>query len=492
MMKTLIAVAVTVGIAVVFSCRPSNVDNSSNLQHVVGKTRVDPSTPLKPCVRPEEQKNAYLDKILDHITSKNPETFSGPYARENLCIGLNPSLAINAFADPSSGSLFLLGGLVMKSDHDSEIAAVVSHELAHITMQSGSMSIENSYPELLTHADYKAGAEAVVAAQKAFDTAGSAMMTDAGPLMILVAQLSDKETDEQRKKLADLDAQGKAELETYKTELNPLMDEMVQILMDPDTAPEQKQEKWDDLMLRLQALMRKFEARTIANWDAKMDVMAEIAAAQGQAVAWADARTLYTNTRNAFYAARGRQEQSKVELETLTEKYMGHGALRNWMEQEADEVGFELYLRAGFDPSWFVSMYWSFLDQNKNTSAVKQCRDLFQKLAQGETVDSPLRGILSHPSDCWRIFDISQNELRAHHAQEYERILQDFAAAGQKPIVDLFGSDLQNLKEQLKIQTQPKPTAAPTVLATPVPNPTPAPALTPVPTPTVIVAPPSP
>ena len=80
----------------------------------------------------------------------------------------------------------------------------------------------------------------------------------------------------------------------------------------------------------------------------------------------------------------------------LAAKYIGEEAARNWKEEQADEVGMELYMRTGFarDPmqKTFINM--------KN--AIPSSAPTSPEAAESQT-EICNRGYSSHPALCWRI-----------------------------------------------------------------------------------------
>lgn len=85
----------------------------------------------------------------------------------------------------------------------------------------------------------------------------------------------------------------------------------------------------------------------------------------------------------------------------------------NWSEQLADEIGLELYLRAGWPLDGFVSMFKAMaaedsikLGQNKNSKMAS---------ANGDSQSKCLRGEESHPNLCWRIENASK-EYEKHRS----------------------------------------------------------------------------
>lgn len=81
----------------------------------------------------------------------------------------------------------------------------------------------------------------------------------------------------------------------------------------------------------------------------------------------------------------------------------------NWKEQEADEVGYELYLRAGFLPSQFG---W-FFSSTQSEEERSRCQAILAE-AQNNPVLAPYRGTEAHPHFCWRLYNIDILEAIAH------------------------------------------------------------------------------
>lgn len=96
-----------------------------------------------------------------------------------------------------------------------------------------------------------------------------------------------------------------------------------------------------------------------------------------------------------------------------------YGAGRNsfiaWKEQEADEVGFEMCLRAGVDISSFSALQRLVVEEEEKSGAAQCLFDI-------EAGSIPDRTLGTHPSACWRIFDIEKRE-QSEHGEYYQRLL---------------------------------------------------------------------
>jgi len=115
----------------------------------------------------------------------------------------------------------------------------------------------------------------------------------------------------------------------------------------------------------------------------------------------------------------------KVALTSLD--YRRRTLLSNWTETEADEVGFEFYLRAGYDPLQFSQLF-------RNLDGQRTASD-----------EACIRGEANHPRDCWRAQN-SLNELAIHQA-DYRHVAPDDV------VVNLFGDDLAKLIQKYRTMT---------------------------------------
>ena len=80
--------------------------------------------------------NVYLNRIFRHIAQNNPQVFNGDLAPENICVGVRYNGAGGrAWALVDRRTLYIDSSLVARAQNDAQVAAVIGHELAHITMR---------------------------------------------------------------------------------------------------------------------------------------------------------------------------------------------------------------------------------------------------------------------------------------------------------------------------------------------------------------------
>ena len=102
-----------------------------------------------------------------------------------------------------------------------------------------------------------------------------------------------------------------------------------------------------------------------------------------------------------------------------------------FQEQEADEVGFELYLRAGFDPDIFAQ---SFIHLAKAVRADYECDPMNPLSPEPSRYREGISFNKVHPDICWRYWDTKYVERRKH-AEDYQSLI------GKNPIVNLPALD---------------------------------------------------
>jgi predicted SprT family Zn-dependent metalloprotease len=429
--------------------------DASAVKHEFGETRREPSQPLIDCTENPSPKAAervrYLRSIAETIAAANPLTFTGPYAIEKFCFAINETAALNAFALANQRRILFNSGTIETATHDAEIAATMAHELAHVTMQH---------------------------------------TTAVHPLVEKNA-----EWQSLRRDMADL-GESRTIVEAQKDQLQQTLDALYQEQIagrEGGFPPELKSQRirFQDQFCRLYRLVAGLEegigAAFSASWQKairtkyEIDAIyslpqplsdappqacelgfpdegaepslatfdADVTALEVSAARLRDAMTpvlgaeviakfaaLLAQSKTLFLKLNDINDSSKAKREAmaaLVAAILDKETQANWTEQEADEVGFEFYLRTGFSP-----VFYNWTSTLMLQDQIVSCRDQIAALAAGSG-HIPFRGTDSHPKSCWRIYDISFYESQKH-ADDYAPLLP----AATK--IDIFDGKLVGLK----------------------------------------------
>jgi Zn-dependent protease with chaperone function len=242
--------------------------------------------------------SARLRSLAERIARANPNTFKNVLDIDKLCIGVDAQLkGLTARTLPSSFRIMFSPELYLLAQSDDQLAAVLSHELAHVTMQHQGFG-----------------------------------------------------------------------------ETPPRM----------DSVPEFRQ---------LKAEAKKIQEKIV-----------ELAT---------------TNAPSAqIFALSEEYGRLAAKMNTLIDAAYGEeNAHLNWLEQEADEVGAELFLRAGFAKEGFIDILWSSV--RASSEDIRACSALISAgLSDPFQPNRPKRGPKSHPSVCWRVYHLLVDEWAHTHAQD--------------------------------------------------------------------------
>ena len=135
----------------VFSCK--KLKSISSSKHTWGETtrnvpgfsytscRTDPAKDF-----PKTQK--FLIELIRHIMEHNPETFklSSALDPKNFCVTVKYSSVANAGTNIVDRSILVYTALVEQTENLHEIAYLMGHELAHITMKHTEITHPNYVP----------------------------------------------------------------------------------------------------------------------------------------------------------------------------------------------------------------------------------------------------------------------------------------------------------------------------------------------------------
>lgn len=339
--------------ALLFSCHQ---ETSSSLKHEFSKTHRVANRYFN-CQDGSNYPEAvsYLRGLLDYVTSSNPSTFQGDLLAENFCIEVVDSGEFNASAS-HTGKIIFNSTVLRDAKSEAEVTAILAHELAHISMNHVG---EDAYEPFKNDPRYLQ-AEKDIEDYKIESEQGEKALYE--PLSSLV-------------------------------QTNPLPSDEVfsgigqQLIQDLQNTSYDKN-LYERVYYYFDGL---FYLEKLTGMQTNMD-----------SVQYAKTLELYERAKQL----RQRTEKLKDNLVAVADSIVGSkGGFYSWREQEADEVGYELYLRAGFRADDFFKLF---------------SRSEFSKVSQEEClrrVDEkqiPDRGTASHPDGCWRAWNIGVSEQLAH------------------------------------------------------------------------------
>ena len=118
-----------------------------------------------------------------------------------------------------------------------------------------------------------------------------------------------------------------------------------------------------------------------------------------------------------------KQRRAEIEIDVL-----GPEAAANWKEEEADEVGYEIHLRAGFVSDAYADLF-------------KKLETYKNKGEQPDYSGTIERGTKDHPSNMWRLHNITKVESLLH-SEEYRTL--PGSINGKR---NIFGDELEKLRK---------------------------------------------
>ncbi|MGE0526871.1 MAG: M48 family metalloprotease [Bdellovibrionales bacterium] len=312
---------------------------------------------------------------------------SGP---EPFCIRsqyLSGSLKPNAYADVESGAIVFTPSFVKLLSHDSQVAAVLAHEVGHIAMYHRLDPVPyflrtKATPEILSKLR-RVHASLDQLTHERWDRQAFFSLVKAH--LIEAAKNETEASKRQRNQtvLTKLAAHEKIPLRDANVASHPLVTD-------------------DALYGELLALAQEYRISQ-ANWvrvrQEKIQTLLE------------QIETLEVEIKSFF------GDKYKREL------------FAHFKEREADEVGLELYVRAGYDPEKYADGLLAVLMVGR--PRIKSLEDASQFCDEQKRLGNVVEGNDTHPDLCWRVMNVA-HELEVH--KEYYRELQSRA---KKPVFEL-------------------------------------------------------
>jgi hypothetical protein len=423
------------------SCKTTS---SSDVKHEIGsitrRTQAFSCQPTKPDKKMEEF-HSYITDHIKRIVSTSVSVIPSQFGAEKFCVLVEDGPIINAYA-LGDGTIAVVRGLLKVTDNDAQFAAVVAHEMAHILQGHGSERIPD---DMQNNSDYKKlfdlmrqNREALQKLQKKYEqsiAANPEKTKQFGPNLTLYFSI--------------LDAYASALSEDPYTSWS--QDLYKNIVLEPfpeglkgSSANFAKRKSWPTPTLRGMAQ------------DARQNILG--LKDQNLVKEFLQIEKVYLKDYSSVLLHAFKYSEADRRAKLIMSVSAGLERASNWREQEADEVGFELYLRAGYDYRQYIKLL-----ENLERSVKEQVAAGGQNAARlsvniGPNVKvesladeiagkSCQRGTATHPNPCWRMADIKL---------EWEKHNEFYAnLSPQNPLVHVFGDRLNKIRESLLFTPKP-------------------------------------
>lgn len=369
-------------LSAIASCKSRNFDRGSMLKHDFGKTSIAREQPPAPCTNSglEAPFGQYIKRLVDHIVERNRSSFAGNTSREHICIKIIDNKSIGASMNSITGELFVHTGLVALESfrNDSTLASILSHELAHFSMNHPIKDRTRIKPKGY---DYRKEAELT----QTFNAAKANLAVT-----------------ESKKREAIIDGQD------FRTAYNAI----------------KRQSSFTDIIKNPTFPKNFLAAYTTYVSDKSATNSAKI---ESEVSAWFFTLANQTKSRPDLISEQERNaivvvaenfrkipdelDSVQNEIRNAEEKLdLYRMPITQFEEEEADNVGFEFHVRAGFHPDAFSN---AFMTMSKLTNSASECNK--QQPLTGE----PARYIrreddYMHPNFCWRFFEAKVTERKEH------------------------------------------------------------------------------
>lgn len=382
------------------ACRTIEDAGNATWKHTFGETRAERAIKPDRCTEgsqnPDEQK--YIRLIVDHIVASNPKTFYGDLNPSTICVTVSNDDEFNARMNSSNGHMIINRG-IFTSDFrfasDAEFAGIIAHELAHYTMAHGfsnAVRTDNLPP-------------------------GYSVEKEESLRQVMYQKHSDKDRFERKLELEYLTK--------HKVSLANITEEAIQKFK-PYT-------KYDNEYL---PGIKKLKSAAIRISQSGVNP----SEADIEDTMMLFDQYFYDTVTRAKHSQKGLLTQKSItkaeallsDREAIQQKITimdppidaAYDELLTYRlprdqfdEQQADEVGFELFVRAGFEPNIFAENFanvYEYMIKKGNCDWVTARSKAPGRLRR----DKDDR---KHPDFCFRYWDLKYAEQRAHR-EEYQAI----------------------------------------------------------------------
>ncbi len=390
------------------SCK-TRPTTSSHIKHKFGRTYIRPEKSLLSC---QDGKNypesvAYLKSLASRMMAKNEATFSYEYAPEKFCFEVVDVPGLNASADPETRKIRIRADLLRFGvEGDAPIAAVIAHELAHITMQHRRREpVAEDMPKDLDMKELNRRIEAQKVWKSKIESSRATLVNDAFKTKFL--ETADKVIADKSFWRRIAPALGKYDQAAYKKTSDDLMklgEEYEAELANP-TADAFRTWKLLDMIT--------YNLDEIASSAPQFSKFIQADPIDCAAASLCDeSKTLQFLTKYINDKIKPSMDETCALKIDPKDDPQNYAPWVQWMEQQADEVGFEFFLRAEFSPSSYTTFVETMMKADERYHTCLENLKLPGWKAPRIT-DEFLDG---HPPFCFRYANINVEEMLSHEA----------------------------------------------------------------------------
>jgi hypothetical protein len=418
MSHNLSAILIAIGLSSYFlhaGCKTINAPYAKP-KHIFGRTAISPSSSEISCEDGKTHPEAvrYVRQVASWMMQKNPETFGGPYSPSHFCFAVGSSVGMNASASVENKKIFVsIDLLKMESAKDADIAAVLAHELAHITMQHKQREPDAvDFPADYDPVEGNRRLEVLAKWKAAVHASRSELVHKAEEAKVFAdATVVMRDSKILARLRSNNPPQDSGQYEESAKAISKLLGAYPEVIANPIA---HTLESWQFLDLLSMNLHELLESSQTLN--AYVQNGPEICLLSHDCSDKKILRHLINFSKS--HIKPGIQATVGLTLAANDDPNQ-YAPYIQWTEQQADEVGFEIYLRAGLNPDRFTT----YLEQMmKSDQSFAECVDKIQK--HTITPSRNLSDVIdAHPAFCFRYHDIKVSEMKLHDADYKSLIL---------------------------------------------------------------------
>ncbi len=384
-------------------------------KHVYGRTSVPPAVKRQPCKDGVENPEAviYVKELSKWIMLRNPETFTGDYAPETFCFAVSEASGLNANADPATGLVTVRADMIrMSPNTDDALAAVISHELAHVTMQHRLREpVSADLPKDIDLVELARRQTAQKAWQVKIKESRTAIIDDAirsGFMENVSVLFTDHAIWERIVPLL-----GQIDKGSYQESAKAFMkmdEKYASAIKNPQSEPVNTWRLLDEIILNFEQLVASIpDFKTFSKPDPANCHPENIC--QDRKIFESIFNYVEKKLRPSMDNTCGLHLDAKDDPNQ-------YPPWLQWMEQQADEVGFEFYLRAGLSARHFTTFIETMMEADKKFDLCLQ--NMKKKAWKAPRITDEY--VDGHPPYCFRYDNLTVQEMISHE-KEYSPLV---------------------------------------------------------------------